>query len=505
MKKYVKKTKREKLQDATVPIKKANDITRRYFLRQTSLMFAALGFSNTVRLEKISKLSKEIFGSPLAFAQGTQAQYTIFILCRSGFPLQSFISEAGAGNIGRHVDLNVHFGANTMVPVSVGSSGRFVNLSPQAAATAFNDPAILSKVAYSRGFEQSGPHQGIFNMGTGMSMAPYHGPLIAKIAKDRGNAFPIAGGIKIGDQQTSVTVGANPELVAYMPFVVTDRNSVQRTFERQRIFANGAEMPEDLAVKVLASAENLDAKHFELRPKSGSDSVVALSQSAHSLFQRDDIATSLLTPDPANFGDGLAVNRNNTSMNSLGECMATIVGGFAAGLMNVGYVENRTGDWHNANEKAVNADDNGDVNDMAGTGETMAGTLAATWQQLEATNDMNGTPLARNTTVCLITEFTRSYLMSGGTNNNDGQSDGCLLMGDNVEPGCLGNVGTDGQRINFNTTTGADDSTASRPSYQAGWATIAEAVGMTVAEYEDYVTFSTTDDENKAVKAMLKS
>jgi|GEM_PF-3784913 len=109
-------------------IYKMDDDSRRNFIKNLGFFLGAFSVSSVVRFETMEKVSKKIFGSATAFAQGSADNcLNVIINLRGGAPFRELISLSTDDQAdGNHADINIQHALGDMVPFTVGAGAKLV-------------------------------------------------------------------------------------------------------------------------------------------------------------------------------------------------------------------------------------------------------------------------------------------------------------------------------------------------------------------------------------------
>ncbi|MEZ4704527.1 MAG: hypothetical protein R3A11_04950 [Bdellovibrionota bacterium] len=152
-------------QKENLPLHKLNDMDRRKFITSVGSFMAAFGVPSMIRLESMEKLSKKVFGSSTAFAQGSGVRKFVTFRWRQGMPFRSmhpFINDqVGQTNANRALHFSTGFSSVTN---PVNGNMPAINFSPQSA------PYLTS-------------HAGKIAMFDAISSASNHTPLSPEVGR----------------------------------------------------------------------------------------------------------------------------------------------------------------------------------------------------------------------------------------------------------------------------------------------------------------------------------
>ncbi len=498
-----------------IPLSKADDWTRRAFIKRASLFLGAFGVPWLIRMETMEKVSKKIFGSAVAWAQSGTPKYLISLRFRSGY--QNSLISPTEGDVSAETFPNRNYHANTVITVPSGAGGTGSNrplfLSPQMATFATAHPTRMASLTSLRNITG---HTNAFADSTLSQSTPdwfnAHAAQMNQIAQPS-----LSQGIIYGDPNDANFSALSSLGSEFTPIYVSSSDSVRGLFQAFQMKASdGTVFSQNLSNDIFSVIEtNFNEPFLKLiEGRPGASSMSAGMTKLKDLLGKN--LSAQLTPSQALLDSintqvtGGVAAPNQRLSTVLGNTAADMAELFAmAGLLfangittQVGIVF-ETGDWHgvNARPQVGNPGNN-----------TVQGTHAAFWSQ-QFTNVLNqyatnplfqGTSgaIGNNTYIVLTSEFSRSVADPIATpNNNDGDNRHIIIIGPNgaFNAGTYGNASmNDLEPIKCNPDTGADDGIGQldRPY---GYNTILKVLGIDPTDVG--VSSADADKYVKAIKA----
>jgi hypothetical protein len=447
-----------------------SNISRRNFVHRAGLLMTALGVSGSVQsglMEKIVKKANKKWGRE-ALAATNSVKYFVDIGYRAGAQINSLFPSKGASMNAPATwspRLNVYSSTNDPL-VRDGNSTYFARYVAGQGADNLrlvlqNDPNLATVgVAHTEALDlQTGNHTGNFatRAPTGASVAPavLHAGALAPARPVQGIQWMNGGGVT--NQR-----GSYPALSA-----VSTRAQFQGLFRELPMYFTRDELKLIVgsfnettgALENQGTLHKLDAMWRGAQDvRSGvyndSDPVVVNSlsgrnQSTLSLIAALDATYNAIMP---NFSGTIS---DTTGGVALGEALASGVAGFARGAISTLMVGLDMNDWH-GDISAINTagSKQGSMNIVHGNA------LAGLWKSAANLPDPDGDgTVADHLLVMITSEFTRTPLRNGGgvgSDNGDGGTGSCVLMGKMIRNGSFGDIrATDGATLGFDYNTGA--------------------------------------------------
>lgn len=387
---------------------------RRKFIQKMSLLFGAMGISNTLSLELKDKLALKVYNT--AEAADVPLKRMIFIGVRAGVSLLGFGVNSKFKALANATFPNAPFVGNQFI-----STDNTLMLTPSSQSLA----PYASNIAITQGVVAEGGHSALFNFWEGGFNKKLTSPLISLCDRNT-TASPIAGVQFYQNDAAAIehVTNGKPALLN------RSLNDFKSTFKKPSLALNDSEVKAvlDLSEK-LSRRQALNLKNLVRSP----DLVVDEKSKATNLLLTD-FSSKLIISDMS-----AQLTKSTDQFQNFAERMSYSLKAMSLNLINSVSLVLETGDWHGMNTTSSTLEYFQEVSKI----------LAATVEYLKKTPDpasSTGQKLWDTTTIVMGSEFTRAD-RGFGQDNGDGGSQGVMLIGSNVRGGfwgdCKINTGSD--------------------------------------------------------------
>ena len=463
---YVKNLKEKKEE---IPFHKMDDVSRRKFIQGVGLFLAGVGVPSLFRFEKMSMLSRKIFGNSYAFAANPYTDRAIIKLyLRRGFP----VSYMGVGNYNTDQSMLNNATDYRNMPwnyskiVSKPTSGKNVLFTPTGSNLVGREGGVQNAMFAAVGNHtevfQSCNRSGLFEMMTGR----------AATEADTSSAL-LKAGMFFGDTSI-VSVLANPAtLASNIPIPFSHTIDPSNMFTPPAFTTNkGKALGNTLQTKILATINNKftgDITSGVLQKDQAG--IVNDANQTQTILQ--NTFTNQLNPNysgnsakmtalrtvkiPTNLGQASILNTMD-----IAEILFVIMQGFELKITPfIGGLVVNTQDWHQSTNPPKSDSATYTLDDRYITGLYLGTAISNLVNNANKwTNPYTGNPL--EIMVVVTSEFSRSPLINGepsNPNNNDGFHTDLLTICSNPSqthfvPGSWGGVTNDaaGSLMGYNSS-----------------------------------------------------
>ena len=411
--------------------KKFSNLNRREFLLKASYLLGSVGVTPFVRAEMLYDFSKKFMPEALASdIGGSQVHHFFDLTFRFGMPLINIGTGVEFANLGGATYYNSPATPGSMLMRGRGDRPIWLNGKTQDLAIYASNLAITQGVSVS----DRGLHVSYFNKrGPGKNLVT---PIIQHAA--RNSSKFVVGGVhwfKAPEQDVNgnvmnVLTGGFSDLQG-----IPSEDAFNSLFTKPNLRLSEAEV-----AAVSEATKGISGKQGRLLEQRMNDAknAVANQAKAMDLMTQDYNKVLEVTPEERK---AFRVGRTGTEF-SLGEipqdiglAMIKSLKAMQNGLLGNAQITVQTGDWHGAKSFS-------DMNRQNVVGEHLAAILAATMEYLRKTPSLTapGKKLSEVTLIQVQSEFTRPVNGPGTSDkdNNDGGTDGTLLLGDMINGGYYG-------------------------------------------------------------------
>lgn len=387
-------------------------LSRRRFVRNTSLALATAGVAASTRINLVEELSRKLF--PAAYANENDVKRMIYIGVRSGIPV---IGMAVNGPFNNNQNLpiitpNFPYAGNQVRNTGVNN----LHLTP---ASDNHLRRHAENLAVTQGVRTEGGHTSLFNFWQG--------------GFGQGRTSPI---IDLADRNTSQSMLPGVHFLSRNPGAsrrVTHQTNgkADLTTVHERNFVDNFRKPslmltEDEAQAVMGAAARLSRRQA-LRMQQIVDNPVnvAMSHFRGAEMLNVDYSSAL------GIGDMGRITAGSGPHVRFGRGLAYTLKAMSLNLVNSATVELSVGDWHGLRNDSITRPYYESVAEKLG--------LAADYMKATPDPASPGKTLWETTVIAVGTEFTRRD-RTFGEDNGDGGSQGILLLGDSVKGGYYGDI-----------------------------------------------------------------
>ena len=434
---------------------------RRGFLTKAGLLLGTIGAEETLKLDLLEKMARQIVPTANANSGSMSKGYGIEIVFRAGVP---FSGLGGSQSMYDMVSSGTRF-PNFPYPamdltrvVSTGGREMYV-----PTASAFNDPAIFNNLVLSTGFapNQNGHSNQITYRGH-MFNRPTQ--VVASASAHTGNS--VIPGVNFGYNQqvamNSLSVTSGRTLSDFA--AVTTTAQLSQLFARTtlRLSQNEVNLVNEASSRLskiqmermrrrLASAEDVEKAASDGNKLVVTDLSQVLNQSMATLS-----AQSGFQPSAMNFQGGAG---NTVNLRNLGPALAGIISAMKANLIRGATITVNHVDWHGF--RGMPEQGTTEPRDFF---MNLARVVAAAWKEAKASPHplSPGKTLASDLYIVGTSEFGRTLqVANAGLDNGDGASGHTFILSENVNPGFYGShtVGTsDAPNQGFDPVSGISNS-----------------------------------------------
>lgn len=382
---------------------KKSYVSRREFITRASLSLVATGLAPLDSLELAQRLAKKYL--PLAEAQeGGSPTRIIEIGLRAGVPLIYLGTGKEFKSLTTPRYPNCPFSGNSLT-----DSGNNLHLNTSTTALA----PYAANIAITQGIANEDGHTDLFSYRKGGGGKNELSPIIEVI--NRNNSYSLMSGVQFGESVTSNTLG-KPDLQKVNTATFFDY------FKKPSLL-----VPESEADIIAKASRDLSRKQALLLERAQKNAVP--------ISNYHNAAVSLMTTDFSsvlNFDgipSGLTTGRKGRYADAANSLAMTLKA-MSLNLINSSLIAIDTGDWHGFQTIGSNPD----------FPSEMAAILASTIDYLKATPEPASTKsetLWDTTLIVVGSEFTRG-ISPVGSDNNDGATQGVMLIGKRVRGGYYG-------------------------------------------------------------------
>lgn len=463
-KEHIKNLKEKK---ELLPLHKMDDVSRRQFIQSVGTFMAALTIPSMIRLETMSKLSRKIFGSSMAYAANafSGGNVVIEIKLRSGFNLRWPFGIYGDDS---QLAVNANVPWDTGVTANAAGSNSVI-LSPAGASLA----PYAKGIQYVQG-KSMGGHMATFSSswiaGLGETTA-----LAAATEIQSGSKTLLPTPFAMGDPNSVAVQNIPTSLQDHTPLAFNSINDVVNTFKPINMVTNqNTTLTDQVKEDLLGVIGNQFTGDIMAGVKEKDrDVVTAANDQSLSILQKgynqqldpnNSANAAKMTALTANNLNGLG--QGNLSVSGMNPAQAVFVLIQAATLgitpMN-SVIIGSTGDWHSF----TGLPSTNSTNDPRFTTGRYIATLlsnicSAASSGLWKNRDTGAT---QHVTIVLASEFTRTLTL-GGNNDDDGDggTDAVVTVNSNIsqkdfKAGTFGGCNSSGAALGYNASNNSHSTT----------------------------------------------
>lgn len=475
-----------------LPFHKMDDLSRRKFIQSVSIFMGALSIPSMIRLETMSKISKKLFGSSMAFAQESMGATPIKLAfyARAGYGFVPWVVGCASDNDpdGNPTDRNVPWGLD-MTTEHVTAGGLPLILPPHASGLA----AYANSIQGIQCFQSMGGHTANFN-GTSVMGSCELISATAKTQIDGGlqtlltQPFGYYANASFGLQDVPASLApytpstfnniANVANLFTPPTLRTTQNNQLNNSLKNSIFsAMRSQFTKDIDKAIYETNKEIIGSSNEQAYK-----ILATNyQQQLDPTQNTAIVNQLTAGLPAQV-------RASTNVNAAHAIYQIITAANLGITPRVGVIGFNGGDWHNDSAIPVNG------NVAAADDRSESGAFFAVLMKnvLDTVNNgawtnsvTGGDEIVR---IICASEFTRTETSNDGTDNGDGSTTATLVLSSNTtnpgfKPGSYGKVAPSGQAMGYNPANNTHSSNIAKFTTMQAFVHNAQLFGVDPADF----------------------
>ena len=467
---------------------KPSQITRRNFVQRAGLLVTSLGVAGGIQsglMDSIIRKANKKWGGEALAAAGGPVAFSVEILFRAGFQMNSLFPSRGHKEDARNPALNIYSSPNSILEINptgnkkayiasfgAGMGGdklrtviNTINAGGERVGLATSEAIVLQTSQHTGNFASRAPNT------NAACPAVMHAAVAPSVAV---NGIEWNNGVATTNQRGSLAALAR----------VKDRTEFQSLFRDLPMYFTKEEL--QLIVGVIdngstttrGSIDDLDDM-FRIKNVQGSNEVAQVSLAGRGQAQLSLIAAldTAYNNNMARFGTPAQLNQALGGA-QLGVAMNSAIAAFSVGASTTFTISLDSNDWH------------GDINpmdsatDKQGIWNTYVGNALAGFLDAAANTVNPHAPTEKiidSLCISLQSEFTRTPNRNGGGtggDNGDGGQGSMAFIGSRVKTGAYGDILGSGAVRGFDPTSGATIAASPNVTEAMVWKTHAELLGI---------------------------